>query len=71
VRLEDYLVEGLVKVRDLHDDFYKLDERAKALVGTRTGRTFQLGQGVRVTLSEIDMARRQADFRLYQEDDGR
>jgi ribonuclease R len=67
VRLKDYLVEGLVKVRDLHDDFYKLDERAKALVGTRTGRTFQLGQSLQVTLSDIDMARRQADFLLHRE----
>lgn len=68
VRLENYLVEGLVKVRELRDDFYKLNDRSKALVGTRRGRTFQLGQSVRVELEEIDMARRYADFRLHREE---
>ncbi len=64
VRLEDYSVEGLVKVQDIRDDFYRLSERKKALVGTRGGREFHLGQTVKVVIDEIDMARRELDLLL-------
>jgi ribonuclease R len=64
VRLEDYSIEGLIKVQEMGGDFYKLDERRKALVGTRTGKVFSLGQPVKVTIQEIDMARRQLDLVL-------
>ena len=62
VRLEDYFVEGLIKVQDLGDDFFRYDDRSKSLVGTRGGRKFQLGQEMKVVLKEIDMARRRAGF---------
>jgi len=65
-RLEDYSVEGLIKVKDIGGDFYRYDERAKALVGTRTGRRFHLGQPVRVTIEHIDLARRQLDLTLVE-----
>jgi len=64
VRLEDYSVEGLIKVQDIKGDFYRLDEKRKALVGTRTGREFLLGQPLKVTIAKIDMARRQLDLLL-------
>jgi len=64
VRLEDFSVEGLIKVQDIQDDFYRLDERKKALIGTRGGREFHLGQTVKVTVAKIDMARREIDLLL-------
>jgi len=66
LRLEHYAVEGLVKVQDIKDDFYRYDEKKRALVGTRTGRTFELGQPQRVTIGRIDMARRQLDLLLHE-----
>jgi len=49
----------------LRDDFYRCDDRRKALVGVRSGRSFRLGQEVRVVLEEIDVAFRRADFVLH------
>ena len=66
VRLEDYSVEGLIKVQDIKDDFYRYDEGKKSLIGTRTGRTFQLGQPVEVVISDIDMTRRRLDLLLHE-----
>jgi ribonuclease R len=63
-RLEDYSVEGLIKVKDIRGDFYRLDEKRKALVGTRTGREFRLGALLKVTVADINMARRQLDLLL-------
>jgi ribonuclease R len=67
VRLEEFSVEGLVKVQDIRDDFYRFQGDAQALVGTRTGRTFMLGQPVKVVVSEIDMLRRRLDLQLFEE----
>ena len=64
LRLEDYAVEGLVKVQDIKDDFYRYDEKRGALVGTRTKRTFELGQPQKVTVAHIDMAQRRLDLLL-------
>ncbi|MFO7957576.1 MAG: ribonuclease R [Candidatus Brocadiia bacterium] len=66
VRLEDYSIEGLIKVQDIKDDFYKLDEKKKALVGTRHGRTFGLGQPLKVVIDDIDMTRRRLDLLLHE-----
>jgi len=64
VRLDDYSVEGLIKVQNIGGDFYRYDERRRALVGTRTDRAFRLGQPLRVTVERINMARRQLDLLL-------
>jgi ribonuclease R len=64
MRLEDYAVEGLLKVQDIKDDFYRYDEKRGALVGTRTKRRFELGQPQKVTVAHIDMARRRLDLLL-------
>jgi len=65
-RLEGYSVEGLIKVQDIGDDFYRFDEKKKALIGTRRHREFRLGQPIKVTIKEINMARRQLDLVLYE-----
>ena len=44
--------------------FYRYDEKRGALVGTRTKRTFEMGQPQKVTIARIDMARRQLDLLL-------
>jgi ribonuclease R len=64
-RLEDYSIEGLIKVQDIGDDFYRFDEKKKALIGTRRHREFRLGQPIKVTIEDIDMARRELDLLLY------
>ncbi len=63
-RLEGLSAEGLVKVKTMRDDFYRYDEDKKALVGTRTGRTFRLGEPIKVVISRIDTAHRLLDLEL-------
>ncbi|MFQ5568526.1 MAG: ribonuclease R [Rhodothermales bacterium] len=48
VELNDVLVEGMVHVRDLDDDYYIYDERTYSLVGEYTGNTYRPGDQVRV-----------------------
>ena len=64
VELEEFFVEGLVHVSSLVDDYYQYDERKHALRSERQGRTFTLGNKVRVQLARVDKERRRLDFHV-------
>jgi len=64
VELEEYFVEGLVRLTSLYDDYYTYDQKRHALVGEHTGRVLRLGDKVDVRLDRVDMERRQMDFVL-------
>lgn len=57
-------IEGLVHISTLEDDYYAHDEASHSLEGRRTGRTYRLGDKVRVRVVRVDVARRQLDFRV-------
>ena len=65
VELEDSIVEGLVHFRDMgDDDYYWFDERIFSIVGRTSGRTFTLGDKVRVRVKLADLRRRILDFEI-------
>jgi Exoribonuclease R len=64
VDLEEYLVSGVVRLIDIKDDYYVLDEKGITLVGKNTGKTFQLGQKVKVKVKEVDLKRFYINFEL-------
>ncbi|GAB6062990.1 ribonuclease R [Deferrisoma palaeochoriense] len=64
VELETYFVDGLVHVSSLRDDFYHFSEETQSLIGERTGRTFRIGDRVRVRVDRVSVPRRQIDFAL-------
>jgi ribonuclease R len=64
VELTDTLVEGMVHVRELDDDYYVYEEKHYALVGRHTGRQFRLGDQVRVKVIRVNPVERQIDFAM-------
>ena len=60
----DNLVEGLVHVTNLVNDFYEYDETRLALTGVHTGKQFRIGDTVRVRLEKVNVDERQLDFEL-------
>ncbi|MBE74568.1 MAG: ribonuclease R [Rhodopirellula sp.] len=54
--------EGLISVRSMRDDHYKLDRDARRLAGFRSGNAFGLGDTLVVTVSSVDMQRRELNF---------
>ncbi len=64
VELDTNKCEGLVPLRDITDDHYELDEATYTLRGRKRGRTFRLGDRVRVKVHRTNLLRRTADFRL-------
>ena len=64
VVVDEPFVEGLVRVEALSDDYYVFDEASARLVGRRSGRTFALGDSVRVEVQSVSVVRRKIDFAL-------
>lgn len=54
--------EGMVKLRDMKDDFYELNEKLYAIVGQKSGKKYSLGDKVRVKLIASDPERKTLDF---------
>ena len=60
-------VEGMVRVEDIEDDYYYFDEERFLLIGERTGKTFGLGQKLKVLLVATDKLQRTIDFHIVEE----
>ncbi|MBN2105445.1 ribonuclease R [bacterium] len=69
VEITELLVEGLVAVRDLQDDYYVYDEKRWRLKGEMTGRIYQLGDPVRVQVVRVHREMRKLDFVLVDAED--
>lgn len=55
-------IEGLVHVSKMTDDHYEFIENHLLLMGKRTGKTYQIGQKVKVTVTKVDVEQRDIDF---------
>jgi ribonuclease R len=67
VTLDDLGIDGLVHVTELGRDYFHYAAARHALVGERTGRTFQLAGRVRVTVVRVDLDATKIDFALAQD----
>ncbi|NBD74215.1 ribonuclease R [Patescibacteria group bacterium] len=56
--------EGLIRLRDLSDDYYNLDEHGVRLVGERTGRTISLCDHLNVKLIGVDLEHKMVDWKM-------
>jgi ribonuclease R len=59
---QESLAEGMVRLMDMKDDFYILDEQNYAMVGQNSGRRWRLGDKVKVKLVRADVKERIIDF---------
>ena len=67
VEITDLLVEGLVHISDLADDFYFHDEKNYRLIGQHTQKIYRLGDPVKVRVVKVDTDERVVDFVLVKE----
>jgi len=58
--------EGMVRTRDIKDDYYIYDEKQYALIGQATKNLLQLGDKVVVKVKNTDLERKHLDFYLIQ-----
>ena len=67
VEIVESKCEGLIRVRDLVDDFYELNEDQYCLVGHRSKKVYQLGDLLKVRLKSADLMKKQIDFVLAED----
>lgn len=68
VALDEVLVDGLVHVSALGDDYFQFDPIRHRLTGEQSGRTFRLADAVTVRVAHVDIAERRIDFELDRRD---
>jgi ribonuclease R len=59
--------EGMIRLRDISDDFYTLDEKNYAIIGQRKKKVYQLGDEVKIRVKNVDLTKKQIDFSLVQD----
>ena len=63
VQIPELMIDGLVHVTSLQNDYYHYDGGRQQLVGERTGREYRLGNAMDVQVQRVDMESRRIDFR--------
>ena len=58
--------EGMVRIREIKDDYYIYDEKQYALVGQSTKNMYQLGDHVLIKVKHTDLERKHLDFTLLE-----
>ncbi len=59
-------VEGMVRMKDMEDDFYFLDEDNYQVMGQKFGKKYKLGDKVKIKVKHIDVQKKHIDYLLAQ-----
>ncbi|MCC7050626.1 MAG: ribonuclease R [Bacteroidia bacterium] len=62
IELEANKCEGLVRMKDLTDDWYEYDEENFRIVGRRSRKIYRLGDTVTVEIKTADLYKKQLDY---------
>ncbi len=62
IELTDTMIEGMVRLRDLNDDYYILDKQNYQIIGRRRRKKYRLGDKVKVKIKKADTEHRWIDM---------
>lgn len=62
VEEEETKCEGMVKLRDLNDDFYTLDPKKYTVTGSQKGKKYTLGDKVKIKVQSADLEKKVIDY---------
>jgi ribonuclease R len=62
VEIKENKCEGMIRLRDLSDDFYSYDEDTMSITGSTTGNSYRLGDEVIVKVVDVSLEKRQIDL---------
>lgn len=60
-------VEGMVRVEEIEGDYYFYDEENYMLVGEHTGKTYKLGEKIKIEVMATDKLLRTIDFSIIEQ----
>ncbi len=56
--------EGLIRVRDLEDDYYIFNEKKLELVGQKKKKKYRLGDKIKIKVKSVDLEKKTIDYTL-------
>jgi len=62
VQLTEFLIDGLIRMADLPDDWWEVNRDRGMLVGQRSGRKIRIGDRMRVRIAGVNIAARELDL---------
>ena len=62
-------VEGMIHVSKLPGDYFVYDENTYEMTGQDTGKTYRLGESVRVCVDGVERMTRSVDFSIVEEEE--
>lgn len=69
VEIDPLYVEGLVHITELGEDYFHYDASRHCLKGERTGKTYQLGDRIKVQVAQVNLDERKVDLRFIASED--
>lgn len=64
VEIKENKIEGMVRLADLGDDYYFLDEENHQVIGQNNRKHYKLGSPVRVKIKHADLYKKELDFEM-------
>ncbi|MFA5864014.1 MAG: ribonuclease R [Phycisphaerae bacterium] len=71
IQLQRYLIEGLIPLEELGDDWWEVDKEGGFIYGRRSGRRIKIGDPLTVKVISVDMQSRRMNLGLVEEAGGR
>jgi ribonuclease R len=56
--------EGMIKIRDINDDYYQFDKKTYSVIGEKTGKKFTLGDTIKFKVAGADTDKKTLDYLL-------
>jgi ribonuclease R len=60
--------EGMIRLKDLDDDYYTYDEENYCVIGKRNKKKYQLGDKLAIKVRRVDIMKKQIDFQIVDRD---
>jgi ribonuclease R len=54
--------EGMIRMKDLNDDFYILNDKKMELVGKKKGKKYKFGDRIKIKVKKVDLERKIIDY---------
>lgn len=64
IEINDILIEGMVRFKDIKDDYYEYDQKNHRAIGRRKRKVFRAGTKVKVKVLKTNMETKKIDFTL-------
>lgn len=61
------LIEGLVHISDMNDDYYVFDEKRMSLIGQRSKNVYRIGNKVKIVVKGASKEEKKIDFQIVRE----